>query len=254
MSIKPDNIHRLLKRAVKSQLEIGTSEIIINRNSGKSHINKCDGQTVVSNIASEIELFNEFDSSVLGEPEFDSLEAHYKQICNCQKCPLGKTRNKFVYGVGNPNADLVFIGEGPGRDEDLQGEPFVGRAGKLLDKILEAIKFTRADVYILNMVKCRPPENRDPLPEEMEACNPYLIEQLRLIKPKLICALGRVAAQRLLDTKTPLGKLRGQWHNFMGAEVLVTYHPAALLRFQAYKRETWKDMQKLRARYDEVTR
>ena len=135
--MKPDNIHRLLKRAVKSQLEIGTSEIIINRNSGKSHINKCDGQTVVSNIASEAELFGEFDTSTLGEAEFASLEAHYQQICNCQKCPLGKTRNKFVYGVGNPNADLVFIGEGPGRDEDLQGEPFVGRAGKLLDKIYQ---------------------------------------------------------------------------------------------------------------------
>jgi len=254
MSMKPDNIHQLLKRAVKSQLEIGTSEIIINRNAGKSHINKCDGQTVVSNIVSEIELFSEFDTSTLGKPEFDSLEAHYKQICNCLKCPLGKTRNKFVYGVGNPNADLVFIGEGPGRDEDLQGEPFVGRAGKLLDKILEAIKFTREDIYIVNLVKCRPPENRDPLPEEMEACNPYLIEQLRLIKPKLICALGRVAAQKLLQTKAPLGELRGQWHNFMGAEVLVTYHPAALLRFQAYKRDTWEDMKKLRARYDEVTK
>jgi len=254
MNTKPDDIHRLLKKAVKSQIDIGTSEIIINRSSAKSQINKCDGQTDILNIASEAELFNQFDTSTLGEPEFDSLEAHYDKICNCQKCPLGKTRNKFVYGVGNPHADLVFIGEGPGRDEDLKGEPFVGRAGKLLDKILEAIKFTRDDIYILNMVKCRPPENRDPLPEEMEACSPYLIEQLRLIKPKLICLLGRVAAQRLLDTKTPLGKLRGTFHNFMGAEVLVTYHPAALLRFQAYKRDTWEDMQKLKARYDEVTK
>ena len=138
--------------------------------------------------------------------------------------------------------------------EDLLRLDRALRAGKLLDKILEAIKFTREDIYILNMVKCRPPENRDPSPEEMEACSPYLIEQLRLIKPKLICLLGRVAAQRLLDTKTPLGKLRGTFHDFMGAEVLVTYHPAALLRFQSYKRDTWEDMQKLKARFDEVTK
>jgi DNA polymerase len=233
---------------------MGVSEVIIKRKSSKSQINKSDGHSDVAVVREEGELFGEMDPKYLGEPEFESLEAHYNQICNCHSCPLGKTRNKFVYGVGNPNADLVFIGEGPGRDEDLKGEPFVGRAGKLLDKILEAINFTREDIYIANMVKCRPPENRDPLPEEMEACNAYLIEQLRLIRPKLICALGRVAAQALLQTKTPLGKLRGQWHNFMGIEVLVTYHPAALLRFQAYKRDTWEDMQKLRARYDEVTK
>jgi DNA polymerase len=147
----------------------------------------------------------------------------------------------------------MFIGEAPGADEDRKGEPFVGRAGQLLDRILAAIEFSRDEVYIANMLKCRPPNNRDPQTDEMDLCTPYLREQIRLIKPKLICMLGRIAAQGLLRTTTPLGKLRGRWHEFEGIPSLVTYHPAALLRFQAYKKDTWEDMKLLKARYDELT-
>jgi DNA polymerase len=199
-----------------------------------------------------VDLFED-PSAESDSSEYESLHAHREAICQCQKCPLGATRNKFVYGVGNPDADILFIGEAPGADEDRLGEPFVGRAGKLLDKILAAIGFTRDDVYIANILKCRPPGNRDPQPEEMEQCFPYLREQIALIKPKLICALGRVAAQALLETTTPLGKLRGKWHDYHGVPLLVTYHPAALLRFQQYKRGTWEDMQALRAEYDKLT-
>jgi DNA polymerase len=186
------------------------------------------------------------------EPEFESLTDHCAAICNCTKCSLGQTRTNFVYGVGNPDAKIMFIGEAPGRDEDLQGEPFVGRAGKLLDKILAAMNLTRNDVYIGNILKCRPPENRDPQPEEMKACMPYLKEQIHLIRPQFICALGRIAAHGLLETTTPLGKLRGKWHRFEGIPMIVTYHPAALLRFPQYKRPTWEDMQMLMAEYERL--
>jgi uracil-DNA glycosylase family 4 len=192
------------------------------------------------------------DDDDLGEPHYSTLEEHRRSIANCDKCPLGKTRSKLVYGVGNPKADIMFIGEAPGREEDLQGEPFVGRAGKLLDKILAAMGFNRDDVYIANVLKCRPPENRDPQPEEMKACMPYLLEQIRLIRPKFIVALGRIAAHALLDTNAPLGKLRGQWHQFHGIPLIVTYHPAALLRSPQYKRPTWEDMQVLMAEYERV--
>ncbi|RMH71315.1 MAG: uracil-DNA glycosylase [Gemmatimonadetes bacterium] len=170
----------------------------------------------------------------------------------CQRCSLGKTRTNFVFGVGNPHADLVFCGEAPGEQEDLKGEPFVGRAGQLLDKILAAIHLHRNDVYILNVLKCRPPGNRDPLPEEREACRPLLEAQLALIKPKVICALGRQAAQALLKTNQSLGKLRGQFHDFNGIPLMVTYHPAALLRNPHWKRPTWDDMQMLRDYYHQL--
>ena len=195
-----------------------------------------------------LELFN--DKPVVKRP--GSLEELYDAIHTCTKCSLGFTRNKFVFGVGNPNAGILFIGEAPGRDEDLQGEPFVGRAGQLLDKMLAAIHLTREDVYIANILKCRPPENRDPLPDESNACLPHLAEQIRLIKPKLICALGRIAAQILLDTKTPLSKLRGRFYDVGGAKMLATFHPAALLRNPNFKREAWEDLKLLRRTYDQA--
>jgi DNA polymerase len=186
------------------------------------------------------------------EPQYKDLRSFEKSVNNCLKCPLGKTRNKFVFGAGNPDAEIVFIGEAPGRDEDLQGEPFVGRAGQLLDKILAAIKFSRQDIYIANILKCRPPGNRDPLPEEAQVCLPILLQQIKMIKPKLLCCLGRVAAQILLDTKTPLGKLRGKFIDYYGMKLMVTYHPAALLRFSSYKADTWEDMKMLRREYDRI--
>jgi uracil-DNA glycosylase family 4 len=181
-----------------------------------------------------------------------ALVDFYHQIKDCTKCHLSKTRNKFVFGSGNPNADLMLIGEAPGREEDLQGKPFVGAAGRLLDRMLTAIQFKREEVFIGNILKCRPPENRDPRPDEIETCKPYLLEQIRLIKPKLILALGRISAQMLLETKSSLGQLRGRFHDFNGIKLLVTYHPAALLRYQQYKRPTWEDLQLLRKEYDEL--
>lgn len=173
-------------------------------------------------------------------------------ICTCVKCPLGHTRTKFVFGVGNPNADLVLVGEAPGADEDQQGEPFVGRAGQLLNKILEAINFRRDEVYICNILKCRPPNNREPQAEEVAECEPYLWKQLELIRPKLILCLGRVAAQVLLKTNDSLATLRGKVHDYRGIRLMVTYHPAALLRNPNWKRPTWEDVQKVRRMYDEL--
>src|SRR5450759_4388547 len=173
-------------------------------------------------------------------------------ICDCQKCSLGATRTKFVFGVGNPNADIVLIGEAPGADEDAQGEPFVGRAGQLLNKILDAIHLKREEVYICNILKCRPPNNREPAPEEVEKCEPSLWKQLELIKPKIILCLGRVSAQVLLKTTDTLTKLRENVHDYRGIPLLVTYHPAALLRNPNWKRPAWEDVQKLRKMYDEL--
>jgi len=235
-----DRIHpdaaALLIKAAKSQMEMGLDELVVD----------------VSNISRKKLQLKESGKNRKRVYHYKSLESHDRAINKCMKCPLGSTRTKFVYGVGNPDADVMFVGEAPGRDEDMQGEPFVGRAGQLLDKILGAIKFSRDDVYIANILKCRPPNNRDPQPDEMKECMPYLMEQIRLIKPKIICALGRIAAQALLETTTPLGKLRKKWHDFHGVPFIVTYHPAALLRFQSYKKDVWEDVQMLRARYDEL--
>ncbi|MFC1514047.1 uracil-DNA glycosylase family protein [candidate division KSB1 bacterium] len=170
-------------------------------------------------------------------------------VKNCQECLLGRSRTNFVFGVGNPNADLLFIGEAPGRDEDLKGEPFVGRAGKLLDKILGAIDLDRSKVYIANILKCRPPKNRDPQTGEIASCEPYLIHQIKIIKPKLIVALGRVAAQTLLRSTDTLGNMRNKIHDYNGTDLMVTYHPAALLRNPGFKKPTWEDMQKIRDLY-----
>jgi len=184
-------------------------------------------------------------------PKYKDLDTFERAINKCTKCPLHKSRTKFVFGAGNPDAVVMFIGEGPGAKEDEVGQPFVGRAGQLLDKILASIKFQRSEVYIANMVKCRPPNNRDPEQTEMDTCRPYLMEQIRMIKPAFICCLGRISGQALLESKLPLNKLRGSFHEWNWIQVIVTYHPAALLRFPQYKHETWEDVQKLRAAYDE---
>ena len=153
----------------------------------------------------------------------------------------------MVFGVGNPNAELMFVGEGPGGDEDLQGEPFVGRAGQLLNKIIEAIDLKREDVYIANVVKCRPPGNRNPEPDEVAACQPFLFRQIDAIKPKVIVALGKFAAQCLLQTTDPITRLRGRVFTYRGATLIPTFHPAYLLRNPASKREVWEDMKQVRA-------
>ncbi len=182
----------------------------------------------------------------------ESLAELEGMIHDCRKCPLGDTRTRFVFGVGNPRADVVLVGEAPGAEEDKQGEPFVGRAGQLLNKILEAVDFKREDVFICNILKCRPPNNRNPLPSEVEQCEPYLHKQLALLQPKVMLALGRVAAQTLLRTGDSLTKLRASVHSYQGIPLMVTYHPAALLRNPNWKRPTWEDVQKFRALYDEI--
>ena len=174
------------------------------------------------------------------------------QICGCMKCPLGSTRTNFVFGVGSPQADVVVIGEAPGADEDAQGEPFVGRAGQLLNKILEAIRFKREEVYICNILKCRPPNNREPLPEEIELCEPYLWKQMEILKPMMILCLGRTAGQALLKTNDSLGALRGKFFDYRGINLMVTYHPAALLRNPNWKKPAWEDVQLFRKKYDEL--
>ncbi len=181
--------------------------------------------------------------------DVDSLGSFRESICKCKKCPLSNTRTNFVFGVGNPHADIVFVGEAPGEKEDLIGEPFVGRAGKLLDKILEAIDLTREDIYICNVLKCRPPQNRDPLPNEVDLCEPYLKTQLSMINPKLIVALGRVSACTILNTKEPLKNLRNRMFQYEGIDLLVTYHPAALLRNPNFKKPAWEDFQLIRDKY-----
>jgi len=180
----------------------------------------------------------------------DSLSSLNSEIHSCLKCPLGHTRTNFVFGVGNPNAEVMFVGEAPGADEDAQGEPFVGRAGQLLNKILEAVNLKRDEVYICNILKCRPPNNRDPESIEMETCTPYLYKQIELIKPKFIICLGRIAGQWLLQTKDTLTSLRGKFHDYNGVKMIVTYHPAALLRNPNWKYPAWEDMKMFRAEYD----
>jgi len=175
------------------------------------------------------------------------LDAYNQSICSCLECPLGKTRTNFVFGVGDPNADLFLVGEAPGEQEDLKGEPFVGRAGKMLDKILYAIDRKRGDgVYIANVIKCRPPNNRDPLPSEVKKCEPYLIEQISQIRPKLIVALGRVAGKTLLKMNVPLKEMRDKTHDYNGTPLRVTFHPAALLRNSNFKKPAWSDFQWIR--------
>jgi len=173
----------------------------------------------------------------------DSLDAIAKHVASCTRCPLYSTAKNPVPGEGNAQAQLMCVGEAPGATEDETGRPFVGAAGQLLTKILAAIDLPREQVYICNVLKHRPPGNRNPLPEEVTACSPYLIRQIEIIRPKVIIALGTFAAQTLLDTKTAIGKLRGQVHQYHGVPLVVTYHPAALLRNPSWKRPTWEDVQ-----------
>ena len=175
----------------------------------------------------------------------ESLDTIRKDLGNCERCSLGRMRHHIVFGAGDPKARLVFVGEGPGRDEDLQGEPFVGAAGELLTRIIQAIHLTREEVYIGNIVKCRPPGNRNPLPEEVAACLPFLQRQLEAIKPDFIVALGKVAAQTLLETDQAISRLRGRFHDYHGMRLLPTYHPAYLLRNPEKKRDVWEDMKML---------
>jgi DNA polymerase len=173
----------------------------------------------------------------------DTLESLRAAIGDCRRCKLAAHRQHIVFGVGNPQAALMFVGEGPGHDEDVQGEPFVGRAGQLLTEIItKGMRLAREDVYIANVIKCRPPGNRNPEPDEVAACRPFLERQIDLVRPQVIVALGTFAAQVLLDTRTPISKLRGVWHEYRGTPLMPTFHPAYLLRNPGDKKRVWEDI------------
>lgn len=193
-------------------------------------------------MAPKVSLFD-----ALNKVADDSLLKIRDDLGECTRCKLHTTRNKIVFGDGSATADLVFVGEGPGRDEDAQGLPFVGRAGKLLTQMIEAMGLQRKDVYICNVVKCRPPENRLPEPDEIKTCSPYLLRQLDAIDPKVIVCLGACSAQTLLETNRGISHFRGQWLDFRGRKLMATYHPAYLLRNPAAKADVWKDLQKVMA-------
>jgi uracil-DNA glycosylase len=182
----------------------------------------------------------------------EGLNAVREELGDCQRCKLAGKRTNIVFGVGNPDAPLVFVGEAPGADEDRTGEPFVGAAGQLLTKMIEAMGLRRQDVYICNILKCRPPGNRNPDPDEIEQCEPFLKKQLAAIRPRMIVALGKFAAQCLLRSDAPISKLRGAWREYQGIPLMPTYHPAFLLRNPAAKREVWSDLQQVMAELDRL--
>jgi uracil-DNA glycosylase family 4 len=240
-----NEIKKRIAEALKDQKEVFGDELFFQKTTKKPDITVTK---VDSDKEQDISLFDDREEWEKAE----SLGKLDELINECTKCPLHKSRKNFVFGVGDPNADVMVIGEGPGVEEDLQGEPFVGRAGKLLNEILKAINFKREEVYIANVVKSHPPGNRTPTADEMEACVPYLKKQIDLIKPKLILCLGLTAAQGLLKKRDSLTKMRGQLFEYRGTKVMVTYHPAALLRNPNWKRPCWEDVQQFRKLYDEM--
>ncbi|MGB9596618.1 MAG: uracil-DNA glycosylase [Candidatus Poribacteria bacterium] len=220
-----------VKSYIEDEIELGFRELLATEQTSSS-------QDTLFNLTNQRE-----------EIIFDTMEDIRKAVEECQKCPLYKTRTNIVFGSGDENARLAFVGEAPGYEEDQQGKPFVGKAGQKLTQIINAMGLSREEVYITNVLKCRPPNNRNPLPNEIEACEPYLIAQLRIIKPKIICALGTFSAQTLLKTDQQISKLRGRFHTYQGIKLMPTYHPAFLLRNPKYKKDVWEDVQKVMAEY-----
>ncbi len=190
-----------------------------------------------------LEKLRGWETKALHQPE--TLHDIRVDLGECHRCKLSRSRKNIVFGSGNAQARLVFVGEGPGYEEDQQGEPFVGAAGQLLTKIIHAMNLTREQVYICNIIKCRPPGNRNPEPEEIQTCSPFLVRQLKAIAPDFIVALGTFAAQTLLETSKPISKLRGRFYDYMGINIMPTYHPAFLLRNFEKKRDVWEDIKKL---------
>jgi DNA polymerase len=214
-------------------------ELALLRDFGYTHLDLAGSRPAAVGASADGMASVDADSSSLDELR---AETH-----NCNSCRLAGTRTNVVFGVGSPTADLMFIGEAPGREEDLQGEPFVGRAGQLLTDIIKAMKLTRDDVYIANVIKCRPPENRNPEPDELDQCRPFLRRQVALIQPKVIVALGRFGLQSLTEKSYAISAVRGQWLDYEGIKLMPTYHPAYLLRNPSAKKEVWADMKKVMA-------
>jgi uracil-DNA glycosylase len=254
----PDNLQEKLSLRLRYYEDLGIREFFRDRVAPaglEPPLEQAVSQTVVSMTSlsyESVETMNESPESLplitaipkIGE---GTLETIREDIGDCIRCKLHKGRTKIVFGDGHPEAKLLFIGEGPGRDEDLQGLPFVGRAGKLLTQMIEAMGLRRSDVYICNVVKCRPPENRAPEKDEVAACSPFLFRQIDLVAPQVIVCLGSIAAQTILETTRGISQFRGQWLEFRGRKLMATYHPAYLLRNPAAKSEVWKDLQKVMA-------
>jgi uracil-DNA glycosylase family 4 len=230
----------LLIRYLRQRAELGEREIILERQRASQLLERLYGAGAAGPAR---------PATAAAANAFEALRA---EVLGCSRCRLAEGRTTVVFGEGDAEADLLVVGEAPGYEEDRSGRPFVGPAGQLLDKMLAAIGFRRDEVFICNVLKCRPPRNRDPVADEVASCRPYLRRQVELIQPKVICAFGRFAAQTLLDKELSLNRLRGLTHEFMGVPVVVSYHPAALLRNTSWKRPAWEDLQALRRVYDEA--
>ena len=230
----------LLIRYLRQRAELGEREIILERQRASQLLERLHGAGAPGPAR---------PATAAAANAFAALRA---EVLGCRRCRLAEGRTTAVFGEGDAGADLLVVGEAPGSEEDRSGRPFVGPAGQLLDKMLAAIGFRRDEVFICNVLKCRPPGNRDPVADEVASCRPYLRRQVELIQPKVICAFGRFAAQTLLDSELSLNRLRGVTHEFMGVPVVVSYHPAALLRNASWKRPAWEDLQALRRVYDEA--
>jgi uracil-DNA glycosylase family 4 len=252
----PENLQEKLSLRLRYYEDIGIREFFRDRIIGPAHLEaqlqQVTSQTLVTVNDESTEMMNEPAAQqplITTIPKIGegTLQTVREDIGDCIRCKLHKGRTKIVFGDGHAQAKLLFIGEGPGRDEDLQGLPFVGRAGKLLTQMIEAMGLRRGDVYICNVVKCRPPENRAPEKDEVAACSPFLFRQIDLVAPKVIVCLGSIAAQTILETTRGISQFRGQWLEFRGRKLMATYHPAYLLRNPAAKSEVWKDLQKVMA-------
>lgn len=252
MNDEPD-----VRAFLKNRMLLGSDEVVLNEvpfrgEPPPAHDEPGTRQHSVSSKNGDLPTLDEYCRSLdsLCNMKADKLQEIRDFIGDCTRCPLSESRTHIVFGEGNPDAQLVFVGEGPGADEDKQGRPFVGRAGKLLDKMILAMDLKRKDVYISNVVKCRPPRNRDPERLEMDTCFPFLENQIEVIQPKVIVSLGRISTQRLLETKEPLSTLRGRFHDKQGIQVMPTYHPSYLLRAEPDrqpKADAWGDLQKVMA-------
>ncbi|MDQ3522865.1 MAG: uracil-DNA glycosylase [Gemmatimonadota bacterium] len=235
----------LLRANLRQRAELGETEIFLDALSAAD----------VRDLAARTPLERRAEAPAHGVPGNDivqigSLAVLREVALGCPRCRLAESRQHVVFGEGSPQAELVVVGEAPGAEEDRTGRPFVGRAGKLLDLLLAAAGYARADVYVCNVLKCRPPGNRDPRPEEVEACSPYLLRQVELIRPRAILAVGTFPAQTLLHSKESIGRMRGRVHDYHGVPLVPTYHPAALLRNPAWTRSAWEDLQRLRTLID----
>jgi DNA polymerase len=253
---EPEGTRDLLGRYLRQRAELGEREWYLESGDARQFrqrlLQVAEGRRDQPAVAEAAARYMPESEASAASGSVDEFEALRHEVLGCTRCRLAEGRTTVVFGEGNRQADLLVVGEAPGFEEDRSGRPFVGPAGQLLERMLAAIGFRREDVFICNVLKCRPPQNRDPALDEIASCRPYLRRQVELIAPKVICTFGRFAAQALLDSEQPLGRLRGARHEFMGVPLVATYHPAALLRNEQWKRPAWEDLKLVRRIYDEV--